>query len=65
MAVGPGKYDEECNYVREKTGAHLAIVVVIGGDRGPGFAVQTYNDEILFNVPKILHEMADEIENSK
>jgi len=40
MALGPGKYDDLCTYVREQAGASGAIVIVVGGKRGNGFAAQ-------------------------
>lgn len=38
MALGPGKYDDLCTYVREKAKAEGAIVIVYGGERGQGFS---------------------------
>jgi hypothetical protein len=40
MAIGPGKYDDLCTYVREKAQADGAIVIVLGGEDGGGFACQ-------------------------
>jgi len=65
MAIGPGKYDDLATYVREKTGAHSVIVVVIGGNKGEGFAMQTDDVVIMMKTPEILRALADEIENSK
>jgi hypothetical protein len=45
MALGPGKYDDLCTYVREQvgitneTGGGVAVIV-IGGNKGSGFSVQ-------------------------
>lgn len=39
--IGPGKYDKACTMVREMTAATCAMVVVIGGNKGAGFSVQT------------------------
>ena len=39
--IGPGKYDKACTVVREMTAATCAMVVVIGGNKGAGFSVQT------------------------
>jgi len=62
MAIGPGEYDDLCTYVREQSGGHTAIVIVIGGKRGNGFACQTtaIGASIL---PDMLRHMADEIES--
>lgn len=38
--IGPGKYDDLCTYVREKSGAVGAIVIIVEGDKGMGFSVQ-------------------------
>lgn len=39
--IGPGKYDDACTIVREMTGAACAMVVIIHGNKGSGFSVQT------------------------
>lgn len=49
MAIGPGKYDDLCTYVREKSGAVGAIVIIIEGNKGMGFSVQAPPDAL----PKI------------
>lgn len=43
MALGPGKYDDICTTVREHVGIGDkggVIVIVLGGNRGNGFACQ-------------------------
>jgi hypothetical protein len=40
MTMGPGKYDAECTMVRERTKARAAVVLVLGGTHGSGFATQ-------------------------
>jgi len=42
MTAGPGKYDDLCTYVREKSEAGAAVVIVLGGKHGHGFSVQVY-----------------------
>jgi hypothetical protein len=37
MALGPGKYDDLCIYVRERTGGGV-LLIVVGGKDGGGFA---------------------------
>ena len=38
--IGPGKYAAACTAAREMTGAKVAIVIILGGDKGSGFSVQ-------------------------
>lgn len=64
MAMGPGKYDDLCTYVREQSGGQGAIVIVIGGKRGNGFACQT-DLATLQSLPEILRHMADEIDDQR
>ena len=54
---GPGKYDEQCTYVREQTQAEGVAVLVLNGERGCGFSVQAplYVHELLADV---LEQMA-------
>lgn len=40
MAMGPGKYDDLATYVREQAQATGVIVIVVGGNKGAGFAQQ-------------------------
>ena len=40
MALGPGKYDDLCTYVRKQAEADGAMVVVMNGNRGSGFSTQ-------------------------
>jgi hypothetical protein len=40
MALGPGKYDHLCTYVREQARAGGACVMVFEGAAGWGFSVQ-------------------------
>lgn len=65
MAIGPGKYDDVCTQVRLIAGATTAIVIIIDGNNGNGFAVQSIDPFIQTSLPKILREMAEQIENSK
>lgn len=61
MALGPGKYDKLCTYVRRKANARTAIVIVIGGHKGGGFSVQGSLDDTI-RVSAILREMADRLD---
>ena len=35
--IGPGKYDDACTAARVMTSAEVAILIVLGGDKGSGF----------------------------
>ena len=61
MAHGPGKYDDMATYVREQTNARGVIVIVVGGNKGSGFSVQGTSDELLLQLPAVLHEVAETI----
>lgn len=64
MALGPGKYDALCTYVRETAKAEGAAVIVWGGIEGQGFSVQASVDQ-LEKLPAILRNMADTIDGHK
>jgi hypothetical protein len=61
MALGPGKYDEEATMVQQRTNAAGVIVIVIGGDKGEGFAIQATLG-VTLSLPKMLRIIADQIE---
>ena len=50
MAAGPGKYGAECEAMLRDTGAVACILIVIEGDRGTGFAVQTHEPDQMHRV---------------
>jgi hypothetical protein len=65
MALGPGKYDDLCTYVRKKAGITPdmnggAIVIVIGGLHGDGFSVQAGLHTTLM-LPRLLEQIAREM----
>jgi hypothetical protein len=63
MALGPGKYDDLCTYVREQAGVSDeggAIVIVMGGKRGSGFACQADIASTLA-LPDLLEHIARQI----
>lgn len=62
MTAGPGKYDDQATAVRLATGADTVLVLVIGGDRGEGFSVQTRDPTMAREVPNILRTLAAAIE---
>jgi hypothetical protein len=58
---GPGKYDDICTAAREAANARAAVVIIFGGNKGPGFSVQG-DVESLVLLPRILRNLADDIE---
>lgn len=56
--IGPGKYDNICTIVREKTDALTAIVIILDGNKGSGFSIQTHRIGVV-NVDAL----ADMLEN--
>lgn len=62
MAIGPGKYDDLATAAREAAEAEGVILIVVGGIRGSGFAVQLEGADLVQRLPKILRHLADEIE---
>ena len=62
MANGPSKYDKECSLVRESAQAKVALVIVVGGDRGDGFAMQAGTEVPPSVVAQMLRTVADQIE---
>lgn len=59
--IGPGKYDDLCTHAREASDASAVILIVLGGNKGPGFCVQASPEEALA-LPAILRHIAAEIE---
>ena len=60
--VGPGKYDDACTAAMTATGAEAIVLVVIDGDRGNGFSVQSHNLANAMRLPRLLRDVADGIE---
>lgn len=61
MALGPGKYDDLATHVRKRAKARAVIVIIMGGDQGSGFSVQTEAGLVL-PLPALLRKLADDIE---
>jgi hypothetical protein len=59
MPVGPGKYDDLCTYVRERTGGSV-VLIVVDGSKGPGFSVQA-NLATTMLLPDLLEHLAAQI----
>lgn len=64
MPIGPGKYDDLATSVRRAAKAKTVIVMVIGGDRGSGFSVQTESPTAAHALPALLRDMAKQIDRS-
>lgn len=62
MAWGPGKYDVLCNDAMLKANAKCALVIILGGNQGNGFSMQTCDMKIVEELPIILRSVADQIE---
>jgi hypothetical protein len=62
MSIGPGKYDDACTKARESTKARTAILIVLGGEAGAGFSVQSEDPDIAVQIPMILMRTAQMIE---
>lgn len=60
MPIGPGKYDDLCTDVRERSKAHFAAVIIVGGELGSGFAVQG-DMATQLALPDMLEKMARDI----
>jgi len=61
MTVGKGKYDDALTQAREACGAYSALLIVLDGKQGPGFACQTRVTQ-LESLPAILRTVADQME---
>ncbi len=64
MPEGPGKYDDLCVDILRKTNAECVLVVVVNGNRGSGFSVNSVNHKIVFEIPEMLEHMAEQIRDS-
>jgi hypothetical protein len=61
MAIGPGKYDHLCTYVREHAHADGVLLIVLGGNLGQGFSCQA-NEDLSKVLPVLLRQIANQIE---
>lgn len=64
MPMGPGKYDKECEAALQATRGDCVLLIVLGGNRGSGFSMSATIHGFGVDVPKILRETADQIEQS-
>lgn len=63
VMIGPGKYDQLCTSVRVQSQAKTAIILIINGNKGSGFSMQTSDPREEERLPAILRTMADQIES--
>jgi len=59
---GPGRYDSLATQARVMSKAAAIVLIVVDGNKGSGFAVQSLTPEFLEKLPKMLRDMALEIE---
>ena len=64
---GGGKYDPELRTAQASTGAGVVVLIVVGGDRGDGFALAVDEQwaapkDALHQVPAILRAIAESVE---
>jgi hypothetical protein len=57
----PGIYDDKCTEIRKSTRAVACLLIVIEGDLGSGFSVQSHEPELLRVLPALLRQIADDI----
>jgi hypothetical protein len=62
MPNGPGKYTTECARARIAAQAETAVLMVWNGRFGNGFEVQSTNPNMQAELPRMLRNMADQIE---
>ena len=62
MANGPGKYDDVCTVVRETTEARVVVMIVLDGNKGSGFSVQSTQGDVTTRLPGLLRLTAQMIE---
>ncbi len=62
MAAGPGKYDEMCVKALVETEATCVVLIVLGGKDGSGFSVNSIDASVPDLLPKMLRQVADQIE---
>lgn len=60
-----GKYDAVAEALILSTQADMVLVMISGGRKGSGFSVSTMNPNHVSQVPRLLREIADKIEQSQ
>lgn len=64
MPIGAGVYDKECTAARVATGAKGTVLLVLNGNKGSGFSVQTNCLTMALQLPDQLESIAAEIRRS-
>lgn len=62
MSAGPGVYDAAATAAMKLTDAETVVVIVLGGKHGNGFSIQSFNPNVATDIPKLLRNVAAEIE---
>lgn len=57
-----GRYDEECTKLIKEFEARGVLLIVLDGKRGTGFSMSTGDINLATAVPRILRQVADDIE---
>jgi hypothetical protein len=63
MPIGPGKYDDLCTVVRETAEAKAAIIIILDGNKGNGFSVQSTTSLSPNSLANILDRISKELRN--
>ena len=61
-APGAGPYDAEATAAREACGARGVVLMVRDGKHGDGFEVQMSDPRDLRALPRVLRDLADQVE---
>lgn len=62
MAMGPGKYDEAASVAFKSTKSESLVLIVIDGDKGNGFEVNSTDPMFQLQLPELLRHVADKID---
>lgn len=63
VSYGKGAYDVECNEMRDRTKADVAVLVILGGERGSNFSITAIPDPgAVRQVPRVLRQIADNVD---
>ena len=65
MATAPGKYDNWGRTVREGTGAHGVVVIVLNGIRGTGYSVQAIDERSKPVLADLLQHVVDQMRSTE
>jgi hypothetical protein len=59
---GGGKYDQVCEFALRATGARVALVAILEGNRGSGFSLSMVDPRLEAAIPALLRDIANQIE---